>query len=341
VTECGACDELQRLAELLGAPVYAECNTSHGRLPISAAAPLYAGPLPLWSPKVRQLLDPHDVIFVLGMNLLRVYIWSEPEQPIPPQSRIIHADVNVTEIGKNYPSLGVPGDVKETLAELNSVLDPVPRSAKAGRAARHDERRRSEQAAMRERIDVSRGRRPMAPLVMMEALGRSLTENVAFVDEAVTTSQFYLERMGILRDPYAFFAHRGWALGWGIGCALGVKLAWPERPVLGLIGDGAAMYGIQGLWSAAHHRIPVTFVIANNAEYKILKDCAELLPLPEMARHNYLGMDLSNPKIDFVGLSRSLGVESHRVTEPEELTERLRESWNRTEPILFDVPIDR
>src|SRR5262249_8277813 len=147
VTECGACDELQRLAELLGAPVYAECNTSHGRLPIPAAGPLYAGPLPLWSPKVRQLLDPHDVIFLVGMNLRRVYIWSEPEQPISPQSRIIHADVNVTEIGKNYPSLGVPGDLKETLAELNSVLGRVPRSAKAGGAARHDERRRSEQAA--------------------------------------------------------------------------------------------------------------------------------------------------------------------------------------------------
>ena len=60
-----------------------------------------------------------------------------------------------------------------------------------------------------------------------------------------------------------------------------------------------------------------------------------------MARHNYLGMDLTNPKIDFVGLSRSLGVEAHRVTEPDELAERLRESWTRTEPILFDVPIDR
>src|SRR5262249_18695933 len=133
--------------------------------------------------------------------------------------------------------------------------------------ARQADLRRIEQTALRERIQADRDQRPMRPLVLMETIGRSLPENIAFVDEAVTTSQFYLERMRILRDPYSFFAHRGWALGWGIGCALGVKLAWPDRPVLGLIGDGAAMYGIQGLWSAAHHRIPVTFMIANNAEY--------------------------------------------------------------------------
>ena len=52
-----------------------------------------------------------------------------------------------------------------------------------------------------------------------------------------------------------------------------MKLAWPERPVLALLGEGAALYGIQGLWSAAHYHIPVTFVICNNAQYQILKIC--------------------------------------------------------------------
>ena len=66
-----------------------------------------------------------------------------------------------------------------------------------------------------------------------------------------------------------------------------------------------------------------------------------MLPLPEMAKRNYLGMDLTRPEIDFVGLARSLGVEAHRVTEPDELSQRLRDSWRRTEPILLDVPIQR
>jgi benzoylformate decarboxylase len=101
------------------------------------------------------------------------------------------------------------------------------------------------------------------------------------------------------------------------------------------------MYGIQGIWTAAHHHIPVTFVIANNAQYKILKDCGELLPLPQMKLGNYVGMDLTKPEIDFVGLARSMGVEAARINEPHELTQRLRESWSRKEPILFDVPIER
>jgi benzoylformate decarboxylase len=111
--------------------------------------------------------------------------------------------------------------------------------------------------------------------------------------------------------------------------------------VLALLGDGAAMYGIQGLWSAAHHRIPVTFVICNNAQYQILKHCGDILPLPRMAAGQYLAMDLVEPEIDFVALARSLGVEAHRVTEPDELGERVRAALAGDKPQLFDVPISR
>ena len=54
------------------------------------------------------------------------------------------------------------------------------------------------------------------------------------------------------------------------GVAIGAKLAWPERPVLALLGEGAAAYGMQGLWTAARYNIPVVFVICNNAQYQIL-----------------------------------------------------------------------
>jgi benzoylformate decarboxylase len=145
----------------------------------------------------------------------------------------------------------------------------------------------------------------------------------------------------VLRDPFGHFAHRGWALGWGIGCAIGVKLAWPDRPVVALSGDGAALYGIQGLWTAAHHHIPVTFVIANNAQYKILKVSGDVMSLPQMAQKNYLGTDLVAPEVDFVNLARAFGVEAHRVTEPDELSEQIRDALNRSEPILLDVPIER
>src|SRR6185437_1613730 len=181
----------------------------------------------------------------------------------------------------------------------------------------------------------------MTPLTLMAALAKVLPPNAAVVEEAVTTTNATLERLGALGDPAGYFGHRGWALGWGLGCALGVKLAWPERPVLAILGDGAALYGIQGLWSAAHHHIPVTFIICNNAQYQILKHCGDVMPLPRMAVRQYLAMDLVQPEVDFVALARSLGVEAHRITEPEELTDRVRESLSGDRPRLFDVPITR
>ena len=166
-----------------------------------------------------------------------------------------------------------------------------------------------------------------------------LPADVAVVEEAITTHQNVFERLGALRDPAGFFAHRGWALGWGIGAAMGVKLAWPDRPVLALIGDGSAMYGIQGLWSAAHHNLGVTFVIANNSQYKILKVCGEVMNLPGLADPRCPGMDLVGPAIDFVGLARSLGVEAERVADPDELGERVRRSLASGKPRLIEVPI--
>src|SRR4029077_17753325 len=141
--------------------------------------------------------------------------------------------------------------------------------------------------ALRAKMAAERERRPMTPLTMMGALAKVLPPDAAVVEEAVTTTNTTLERLGALADPAAYFGQRGWALGWGLGFALGVKLAWPQRPALALIGDGASLYGIQALWTAAHHNIPVTFVICNNAQYKILKDCGELMPFPQMKERHY------------------------------------------------------
>jgi benzoylformate decarboxylase len=346
VTESSACGELVDLAERLGAPVYSECNTSHGRLPIPADHPLYQGALPLWTPEVRRLLHGHDVLFVAGMNVLRLYIWNEPDSPIPQSTRLIHLDVNAAELGKNFPvDVAMLGDIREGLRELCDATEPMLSSNQRRRAAEMlDSYRRArvmQQHEVRARIESEKNVRPMTASVLMNCIAKAAPRNLAFVEEATTTNQHLLERLGVLTDPAALFAHRGWALGWGIGCAIGVKLAWPERPVLGLIGDGASLYGFQGLWTAAHYRIPVTFVIANNAQYRILKVCGDLLPLPEMAKRNYLGMDLTGPEVDFSGLARSFGVEAHRVAEPAELIERLCGSWGRSDPLLLDVVLER
>ncbi|HEV3260231.1 MAG TPA: thiamine pyrophosphate-binding protein [Gemmataceae bacterium] len=345
VTEAGAVAELVAVAERLGAPVLLEAATAHGRIPFPTDHPLYADCLPLWSPDVYRSLAEFDVLLVAGVNLLRSYIYHEPARPIPEHLRLVQMDDDPWQIGKNYPvEVGLLGDLKTGLAELGEMLAEVTTASQAvarARVERYAASRRAAQEDLRAKMAAERERRPMTPLTLMGALARVLPRDAAVVEEAVTTTNTTVERLGALADPAAYFGHRGWALGWGLGCALGVKLAWPDRPVLAILGDGSAIYGIQGLWSAAHHRIPVTFVICNNAQYLILKHCGDVMPLPRMAAKQYLGMDLVQPEIDFVGLARALGVEARHVTEPEELSERVQEALAGDGPVLCDVAIAR
>ena len=176
--------------------------------------------------------------------------------------------------------------------------------------------------------------------VLMESLSRILPANVAVVEEAVTTTGTLFERLGVAQHGRLFRPSRlGSAGDWA---SLGVKLAWPERPVLALIGEGAALYGIQALWSAcARDKLNVTFVICNNAQYQILKAGAKSLGLPAARSGQFVGMDLDGPPIDMVALARSLGVASERVSEPDELAQKVSQSLHAVDgPRLFDVPIE-
>jgi benzoylformate decarboxylase len=344
VTESDGCNELAALAEQIGAPVFAEGTTSHGRLPMRSDHPLYRSVFGYWSSDIRAQLEPYDVVLAVGLNLFRLYIHREPECPLPEHARVIHLDSSPHEIGKNYPiELGLWGDPKSGLAELSELLSHEltadARAAAASRCETYAAERQVAQAELRRTIAEQQSARPLTPLAFMGALATALPDNTAVVEEAITTHQNVLEKLGVIRDPAAHFAHRGWALGWGLGCALGVKLAWPDRPVLGLLGDGSALYGIQGLWSAAHHQIPVTFVIANNRQYKILKVCGDVLALPELREPRCPGINITGPNVDFVGLAQSFGVEAERISDPDELTAKLRASLTGDRPRLIEVPI--
>ncbi len=344
VMEAGAAADLTALAERIGAVVFSEMPTAPARLPIAPGHPLYAGALPFWTPDIRRRLEEFDVALVAGMDLLRLYLYHEQAPPMPGALRLIHLDCDARQIGKNYAvEVGLIGDLKAGLAELEKLVGARLTAEGAETAARRKAemaaRRRAEGRTIWEEIERQRDQRPMEGTALIGALARVLPEHAVVVDEAVTTNQNTLARLGVPRDPSGHFSHRGWALGWGLGCAMGVKLAWPERPVVALLGDGAAVYGIQGLWTAAHYRIPVVVIVCNNREYKILKMCGNVMGLPNMSAGKYVGMDLRNPEIDFAGLARSLGVEAYRVENPDEVSGRVRAALSGDKPVLLDVPV--
>src|SRR5206468_9461466 len=116
----------------------------------------------------------------------------------------------------------------------------------------------------------------------------------------------------------------------------GAKLALPDRPVVALIGDGSAMYTVQALWTAAHYKLPVIWVIFNNTSYRILKQrLVAMRGLAEQA-DNFVGMELTDPAVDFVGLARSLGIGGARAKTGKDTTELIAQALKNGVPFPID-----
>jgi benzoylformate decarboxylase len=130
-------------------------------------------------------------------------------------------------------------------------------------------------------------------------------------------------------------------LGLGLPEAVGVKLAMPERQVICAVGDGSALYSIQALWTAARYKLAVKFVVFNNASYMILKGGLLALKGASAERGKFVGMDITEPEVDFVRLSESMGVAARRVSHASELRAALDWAFSESGPTLLDVAIAR
>ena len=120
-----------------------------------------------------------------------------------------------------------------------------------------------------------------------------------------------------------------------------MKLALPERPVLWLSGDGSAMYTVQSLWTAAHHQIPVVFLILNNGAYRILKlNMNRYRNEFDVKDRGYQHLDLTEPALDFVSIARGMGLEAARIEEPEDVGPAIKRAFESNQPWLLDVVID-
>lgn len=346
VRERDACAAMVQFAEQIGAPVFSEGGHTHGRLAFPSDHPLYGQGLPMWSPEIRSKLAEYDVLVVVGMDIFRQYMYHQPSSPLPSGIKVIHLDEDPWQLNKNYPlDVGVLGDIRCSLEAITQALQehetPSQMQLVNDRAKRHAQLHSAARKTLQEQIAKEQAIRPLTPLTLMSSLAEILPPNVAVIEEAVTTTSNTLEHLGALSAQADCFGHRGWALGWGTGCAMGVQLAWPDRPVLAILGDGAAMYGIQGLWSAAKYSLPVVFIVCNNQQYQILKVGSQALELPEAVKNHFVGLDLDTPAIDFVGLATSLGVEACRLTEPAEIQARVQKGWQSGRPLLIEVPIQR
>src|ERR1700726_4526055 len=124
--------------------------------------------------------------------------------------------------------------------------------------------------------------------------------------------------------------------GGGLPASVGVSMANPDRPVVCFSGDGSAMYSIQALWTAAHHKLPLSVVIVNNGGYRIIKQ--RLLSFH--GDDHYVGMDFVDPKVDFAGIATALGLEAIKISDASELKPKLSSAFGRPGPKLIEVMVD-
>jgi acetolactate synthase I/II/III large subunit len=165
-------------------------------------------------------------------------------------------------------------------------------------------------------------------------------EHCIVADEGVTSSAPYYSYVPFLK-PFSLLTLTGGAIGQGMPLALGAALACPDRKVINIEADGSAMYTIQALWSQAREKANVITVICSNRKYFIIElECL-------MAGYGSPGaearalMNLTNPALDWVGLSRGMGIPAASVTTAEELTREFKAALKESGPHLIEAVLEQ
>ncbi|MBD3729398.1 MAG: benzoylformate decarboxylase [Sphingomonadales bacterium] len=305
--------EAIRLAEKCGASVWVAPYAARETFPEDH--PQFAGFLPAWRDQICELLAPHDAIVVIGAPVFTYHV--EGEGPHwPPHARLMVLSDDPGHLarlpGGANRSGGVLGDVREGLALL------------------------CERTNEREFPGETMARAPAEPAMtaahVLARLQALRPEGSVVVEEAATSRGAIHEQLPIAREG-GFYTCASGGLGHGLPAAIGVALAQAGgEKVIAILGDGAAMYTIQGLFTAAQEAADISFIVLNNAAYAALTGFA-----PAFGMNSVPGCDLAG--IDFVALAEGMGVAARCVDDAGDLDSALEWSLGACGPTLVDMRI--
>src|SRR5438309_5545018 len=337
IVKSDALQEAASLAATLGCPAY-QSSTPYGAHFLSES-PCFMGALSRLQKQVREVLSPYDLMIVLGADPLRMSVHSEVD-PLPEGMPILQIGQVEWDLAKNYGAeIALKADVKETWRVLIPALKSaggaaLEARAKQGISALKSKNWTARRATLVEQINKSKDRSPIDADWLALQVVEAMPDNAILVDEGLTSSRQMIA-LRPHRDRYGYHALASGGIGWGLPASVGVSLANPERPVVCYSGDGSSMYSIQSLWTAANHKLPLTFIIVNNGGYRIIKQ--RLLAFH--GDDHYVGMDFVDPPVDFTGIAKSLGLEAVRVTDPGQLRSVLSSAFSRPGAKLIEVMV--
>jgi benzoylformate decarboxylase len=338
VVKSDALDEAALLSMTLGCPAYQQ-SVAYGAHFLSES-PCFMGVVSRVQKQTRDMLAAYDLMIVLGADPLRMSVHSEVD-PLPNGMSIVQIGLVEWDLAKNYPAeIALKADVKETLRVLIPALRAaggaaLDKRAKNGITALASKNWTARRIKLVDEIAKNRDCSPIDPDWLTLQVVEAMPTNAILVDEGLTAAR-HMSALRPNRDRYGYHALASGGIGWGLPASVGVSLANPDRPVVCYSGDGSAMYSIQALWTAAHHKLSLTVVIVNNGGYRIIKQ--RLLAFHH--DDHFVGMDFVDPPVDFTGLAKALGLEAIRITKAMDVTPALVSAFGRPGAKLIEVVVE-
>ena len=311
---------LLTLAERLDAPVWQESFGARAAFPQDH--PLFAGHLPADRPHLREALSQHDVVLVVGAPVFRQYPFTVGRLLLE-GTRVLLVTADQGEAHRSPADVALlapPASVCEQLAELLPARESRPRPVR--------------EIA---RLAPPAPGDPLRALHVLDALAVRLPREAILVEETPSSRPDLHARVPAVSHLGFVSAAMG-GLGFALPGAIGLRMGAADRPVVAVVGDGASLYAIQSLWSAARYRVGVLFVVLQNHGYAVMDHLADIqgggrVPWPSLEG------------VDIVGLARALSCPARAVATYDELTGVLDEVIptlaGRDEPLLLEVAVAR
>lgn len=308
---------LVALAERIGAHVWQESFSSRAGFPQTHE--LFAGHLPADRIRLRSTLAPYDRVLSIGAPVFRQYPYIAGPF-VEPGTRVAMVSRYAPEVHRSAVELAVLGDPGPICAAL---ADRVERHEGRGLPARVEDPEPT----------APRPGEPLRAAHVLAELAKRLPADTIVIEECPSNRPELLRRLPARRPLGALSPAMG-GLGFALPAAIGLRMALPGRPVVAIVGDGSAMFGVQSLWSAGQYGSSPLFVVFRNGGYAIMDRLSEQhggsAPWPTF-------------DIDIASISATLGCPSRSVATLDDLVATLDEIVPtlaaRTEPLLLETVV--
>lgn len=310
--------ELRELAELLAAPVTSSLG-GKSSFPEDHPLSLGSGGLAIPAP-VRHFLDKSDVIFGIGCSFTETNFGVK----MPAGKSIIHATLDPDHLDKDVRcAIGLAGDAQLTLSALLEELRGRIRTPRdAGPVAAEIEASRApwlaQWAPKRDSNDA-----PLNPYRVLRDLWRTVDVDNTIITHDAGSPRDQLSPFWVSRTPLSYL---GWGkttqLGYGLGLAMGAKLAAPDKLCINVWGDAAIGFTGMDFETAVRERIPILSILLNNFSMAIE------LKIMALSTEKYRSTDISG---DYAAMARAFGGYGERVERPEDIIPAIQRGIRATQ----------